>query len=1214
MLGLKNYSIWLFLFILFSPVISMAQDENFKLEEKFENDRISLKKTGRGTCKITHGILLTKKSYSTFGKTYWSNYEIKYSARSPKTAGQVQIWSGFRAYNRNDRYVIGFQGGLQDQLYFSRMGYMGADELLSVVPIDFHPETDTWYDFRIVACGARTQIFLNNEKLPRIDVTDKNSKLATTGEVILGGGWLETEYDNLSIKEIHADYLANIPVLEYKKIITKEAKEAKRQDERAAYKPINISTLKNARTEISLNGNWLFMPTYQMNDQNAAISLTTDDNNWHILSVPNFWNPIRIWLHGETMNNNKFPKGVSDSYYNKETQRCTGYTFDYRQTKAAWYRQWIELPENAKGKQMELVFDAVSKVAEVFINGEKAGANVGMFGEFKVDGTHLFKPGRNLVTVKVTRDFVNNIADADKIVDVAVSVPVTNKMLKDIAHGFYNEDPAGIWQPVKLIIANPVKISDVYIKPTLTGATFEITAKNSSAKSIRFSISSLIADKSNSQTLYAAENLKNVELKAGEEKMFSIIVNGLKPKLWSPQSPNLYDFSFTLLNGKSELDKTTITSGFRTFESKNGLLYLNGNPYWLRGGNHTPFALAPNDEKLANTFYQLMKAGNMDVTRTHTTPYNQLWMDAADKNGVGISFEGTWPWLMINSSMPDQKLIDMWADEFLRLLKKNRNHPSLLFWTVNNEMKFYDNEPNLETAKLKMKIISDVVKRMKQIDTTRPVCFDSNYKRNEKKFGSDFFKTIDDGDIDDIHAYTNWYNHTVFKQFNGEFQRDNRNEGRPLISQEMSTGYPTNETGHATRFYTLVHQNPQVLIGDQAYAYGDPNAFLNVQSFITGELAEALRRSNDKASGILHFALLTWFRNVYDADKIEPYPTYYAMKRAMQPVLVSAELWGRHFYAGTKIPVRVCVINDKEDGSALQPTNLTWKLVDTNGTMLATGNESFPTVANYSRQWISPTITIPEILPTNKTEGKLMLELTENGKVISANEYKLLFAQKSYNQAIASNKKIVLVDFNNIKKAFDYVGINCTVTSNVTDALNTKADLYIFSGINQDRNTSNSEISDIKNRIAKGGKVLILNSENASKAMYPEFITDWIVPTEGDIANMEIPESDIFEGIDELELRYFNNNKREVPTVCTASFKIKRDPKLELLASQTKIHGYINGEMEQRSEYVESIKGFPLLKINDNGTVIISSMTVEKSTTDPIAGKLLSNMINNLLK
>ncbi|KAA6321744.1 hypothetical protein EZS27_028643, partial [termite gut metagenome] len=47
--------------------------------------------------------------------------------------------------------------------------------------------------------------------------------------------------------------------------------------------------------------------------------------------------------------------------------------------------------------------------------------------------------------------------------------------------------------------------------------------------------------------------------------------------------------------------------------------------------------------------------------------------------------------------MPDMRLIEMWADEYLSLLKKYRNHPSILFWTVNNEMKFYDNDPEFRS-------------------------------------------------------------------------------------------------------------------------------------------------------------------------------------------------------------------------------------------------------------------------------------------------------------------------------------------------------------------------------------------------------------------------------------------------------------------------------------------------------------------------------------
>ncbi|MBM3414535.1 MAG: glycoside hydrolase family 2 [Bacteroidetes bacterium] len=1205
-----NVSVGLLFAFFFLQVSVFAQ--SFSLKTDFSDSAANLKKIGRGTCTIADGVFKSKDAYACFGNVEWKNYVLQFKARAPQYADQVQIWAGFRAYNRNDRYIVGLRGGIQNTLYLSRMGYMGTDEFIGIRQLSFDPKPGVWYDVKIEVCGDRIRIFLNNEAIPLMDVEDKNANLAPSGEVTLGGSWIETEFDNLSITALKENHLQGIAKQEIEVKIDPVDKEKKRVVEREAYKPVTIAGLNSGRSEISLDGQWLFMPEHEFNGGKKASDVSVDDKNWHTMSVPNFWNPSRIWLHGESFEGH--PKGVSDNYFQMETDRCTNYTFDYTKTKVAWYRHWIELPVDIKSKQLTLHFDAVSKVAEVYINGQLAGSHIGMFGDFSVDGTSLLKPGKNLVAVRVVRDFIKNIEDGEKIVDVAVTVPVTNNMLKDIAHGFYKDDPAGIWQPVKLVITDKVKIEDVFIKPTLQGASFDVTLKNYSTKPVTYDVSTDILEKATGNQLYAGVSIKQVVLNAGEERKVSFAISNLKPQLWTPNHPNLYDFTFKLLSGNSEVDSKVITSGFRTFEAKNGFFYLNGKQYWLRGANHTPFALAPNDKDLANSFYQIMKAGNIDITRTHTAPYNELWMDAADENGIGVSFEGTWPWLMISSSMPDMSLIDLWADEFIGLLKKYRNHPSLLFWTVNNEMKFYDNEPDFEVAKKKMKIISDVVKRMRAVDSTRPICFDSNYKRNKKKYGEAFFETIDDGDIDDDHKYINWYDYTVFKQFKGEFQKNARNEGRPLISQEMSTGYPNAETGHATRFYNLVHQNPQTLIGYQSYEYANPQAFLDVHSFITGELAEALRRSNDKASGILHFALLTWFRNVYDVKNIEPYPTYFAIKRALQPVLVSAEIWGRNLYAGEKLPAKICVVNDKENGTDLKETKLYWELVTETGERLARGTENVPAVKHSTRQWITPTIQIPEVLPTLKVAAKLKLKLTENGIPVSENEYKINIAQKSWSRSsVDQRKKIAVVDFNETSKALSFLKVNYTSYASIAQGIQSKSDILIVAGLDTAKNCSKQDLMDLRASIDGGAKVLVLNSPAVSMNLYPEYINGWIVPTEGDIVNMEIPESKVFDGIGLFDVRCFNNNKPEIPTVCEVAFKLKRDKNVIEIANQTKIHGYINGAMLARSDYVKTIKGFPIFRINKGGSALISGMRTEKATTDPIAGRLLVNMINELL-
>lgn len=1205
MYKLKLFYITTFCLCLLSG--NLPAQETFK--QDFSDSSIPLKTVGRGENSIRNGVLLSRDAYACFGDTKLTDYSFQFKARTPKHEEQVQIWAGFRHYNRFDHYILGMKGGLSDELYLSRMGYMGQDEFLALRPLDFHPEPGTWYAFKIEVAGNRIRVFLNDESLPRIDVVDKNAHLVPNGEVTLGGSWIPTEFDDLVITPIpfvETPYKASLQ--EYTFGLTVQDKENKRQKERAAYKPIVVNPVAQTRTKISLDGNWLFMPEYQLSDVNKAIAVSTNDADWHVMNVPDFWNPIRIWLHGETFAGHR--KGVSDRYYQKETDRCANYTFDYKKTKSAWYRQWIELPENMDNKHLELTFDAVSKVAEVYINGTLAGSHIGMFGDFKVDGTQLFKPGKNLITIKVTRDFVRNIEDADKVVNVSVTVPVTNKMLKDIAHGFYQEDPAGIWQPVNLVISDLIKIEDVYIKPTLTGADFEVTIKNHSAKKSVFDIFTGIVEDDTKNLFYSETSVRKVNLAAGEEKTVTYSITGLKPRLWTPNHPNLYDFNFTLKTDKQkEIDKVNILSGFRTFTVKNGLFELNGVPYWLRGGNHTPFALAPNDLTLANTFYQLMKAGNIDVTRTHTTPYNELWITAADKNGIGISHEGTWPWLMIHDSMPAEELIQMWADEYLGMLKKYRNHPGILFWTVNNEMKFYDLEPDFETAKKKFRIISEVVKKMREIDPTRPISFDSNYRRNASKFGEEFLTTVDDGDIDDIHGYYNWYDYSLFQFFNGEFQK-HKNPGRPLISQEMSTGYPNNETGHPTRFYNLVHQNPQTLVGYQSYEYANPNSFLKVQSFITGELAEALRRSDEQASGILHFALLTWFRNVYDAQLIDPYPTYYALKRALQPVLVSAELWGRNFYAGETLPTQIFVVNDRENGDDLQPTILHWEINSETGEKLSSGIANIPAVKHYARGISKPDIRIPSNFK-GKTNAQLKLRLLENGVQVSENEYEILLAQKDWVQP-AAKEKVAIIDFDGTKEILDFLKVDYSLSGSGSLKNSGTLKKVILSGL--DGHCTADDIQQIRQFIAKGGKALILNSKETVQKLYPEYITGYITPTEGDIVNMEIPESPVFDDLGLLELRYFNNNKREIPMACYAALKVNRHENVIELANQTKIHAYIEGDMEKRTRYIHNIKGFPIIEIKDKGSVLISTMATDKATTDPVAGKLLINMINYLSK
>src|ERR1700754_3179233 len=202
-----------FIFAMLAMARLTAQD-NISFQCSFAGADTLLVKTGRGLCRPGGGILYTKDASASFGDTAWTDYEVRFSARAPASASQVQIWAGFRAVDRQDYYSLGFRGGEQNTFYLARRGYMGRDEFLALRPLGFHPIPGKWYDFRIAVSGDRIRVFLDKESLPRIDITDKNSRILPSGKVILGGGWIETEYARLSVKGLSRDQWAGKPAEE----------------------------------------------------------------------------------------------------------------------------------------------------------------------------------------------------------------------------------------------------------------------------------------------------------------------------------------------------------------------------------------------------------------------------------------------------------------------------------------------------------------------------------------------------------------------------------------------------------------------------------------------------------------------------------------------------------------------------------------------------------------------------------------------------------------------------------------------------------------------------------------------------------------------------------------------------------------------------------------------------------------------------------------
>jgi len=1145
----------------------------------------------------------------TIEQRQYGDCEFSFDGRAPQGAPEVQIWSGIKCRDRDSRYVFALRGGNNDDLYLARYGADGAAKFLGIAPLEFHPDPGEWYTLRAVTRGNRILIFLNQETTPRINVIDDDAPW-TEGGVSLGGGWLPAEFRNLKINVLSATGSSAIDALgDMVWKVPETDKSQLRAHQRNAYLPAELPSLDQPRVTCSLDGSWLFLPDQELAPSAAPQSEVFDDHQWHVLDVPNFWTPTLSWLHAETgfpkLKGISSSKGICDKFYEAEMNRLDGYTFDWRTTKGGWYRHHLNLPASVSHWRFELCFDAIAKIADVWLNGIQVGSHVGMFGEVRCDISGAVKPGKNLLAVHVV-GHIDGRSTKNEVLGVAVTVEVTSEMLSSLPHGMYPNDASGIWQPVTLLVTNELCVQEVYTKPRLNGLDFDVTVLNATTEKKDFNVSYTITSAADGAELYSAKQAASQTAGSAAE-ILHLTTPDLSPKLWSPHEPHLYVLEVTLTSGNIVLDKHRTTFGFRTFTTDKGRLMLNGRPFWLRGANHFPNTLRPNDRELAKHFMQLAKAGNVVATRSHTVPYTSRWLEAADEAGMAVSYEGTWPWLMLEGDLPSKDLLSVWKKEFLSLVHKHRNHPSLILWTVNNEMKFEVLERKDPTLlREKWEVLSDMVRSIRKTDPTRPVVCDSSYCRQE--IGAEYENLVrpsafDDGDIDDAHRYYGWYEPSFFHFFHGEFGKKAAYPGRPLISQEMSTGYPRNDDGHPTRFYLFQHHTPQSLVGAEAYENRDPSIFLQRQSFMTKELAETIRRTNrGECSGVLHFAYISWFKNVWNTQTIEPLPTYYALRDALQPILVSAELYGRHFYSGSKTPIRICIINDSESGKELPPGKLIWQ-VRSGGNVLATGALVTSAVGYYSNIWSEFVLSLPVELHSSRIKATLTLLLEVNGTVQSKNSYDITIATRSWADEGLKRPIAIFTSKNSVQPAA--LPIAGREITSLQDARS--EEVVIVPNAEVVLGDSKVE-SELRQFVISGGRVLLLHAGARLPSLFPDQVKTFRA-CPGEIVSMHIPESPVFDGLEPLDLAWFELGGGRIPRACRGVYQIEsRRADTNMLAEVVDIHGYLKTPAD-----LVKFSGTPLVQLNDGkGKVIASEMMLFEALQDPIAGRLLTNIIRSL--
>ncbi len=399
------------------------------------------------------------------------------------------------------------------------------------------------------------------------------------------------------------------------------------------------------------------------------------DSDWRLLNLPHDW-VIELPFDEKADGSHGFkPVGPG-----------------FPQNNVGWYRRAFDLPKVDEGNRLWLEFDGAYRDCRVFVNGYSVGHHESGYSSFRYDITDVAKRGgRNVVAVRV---------DASQF------------------EGWFYEG-AGLYRHVWLVKTGPVNIAP---DGTFVFSQFENNLPQGPAEII---IKTRLA---NSQTNAATVRVtcqivapdgtsvgqddEETELEPASEDELVQTVSVDAPILWSPESPRLYTLITTVDSDDKVVDQTRTEFGIRTvaFDAEKGFL-LNGAPYELKGTcnhqDHAGVGAAVPDRVQYFRIARLKEMGDNAYRSSHNPPTPEL-LEACDRLGMLVTDENR----LLGSDTAN-------LDRLAGLVLRDRNHPSVVVWSIANE-------EGVQTSPTGGRIAETMQRLVHQIDPTRSVTMAAN--------------------------------------------------------------------------------------------------------------------------------------------------------------------------------------------------------------------------------------------------------------------------------------------------------------------------------------------------------------------------------------------------------------------------------------------------------------------------------------------------------
>ena len=435
-------------------------------------------------------------------------------------------------------------------------------------------------------------------------------------------------------------------------------------------------------SEVSFDSGWRF----HRGEMAGAERPELNDTAWRTLDVPHDWSIENLPNDAPAVSSGPFSRELSAG--GVDTGWVVGGT--------GWYRKHFKLPRPAAGRRVEIRFDGVYMDVDIWLNGQHLGSHPYGYTAFAFHLTpFLKKNGENVLAVRVRNEGKNSRWYSGSGIFRHVWLTMTGELR------------VPLWG---VFVTTP----EVSEKKATLNVTIEVANGSQVARSAKVRVRLLSPG---NMVVGTAETATTIA--AGDTGTTTTSCHISAPKLWSPFHPALHRAVVEVVSDGIVADRVQSIFGIRKVEvdAVRGLR-INGEPLKLKGGcvhhDNGPLGAVAID-RAEERRVEIMKAAGFNAIRTAHNPPSVAFLDACDRLGILVIDEAFDMWEKPKNPQDYHRFFkDWWERDLGTMVRRDRNHPSVIFWSIGNEVPERADPSGLAIAQ---RLIGTV----KHLDDSRPV-------------------------------------------------------------------------------------------------------------------------------------------------------------------------------------------------------------------------------------------------------------------------------------------------------------------------------------------------------------------------------------------------------------------------------------------------------------------------------------------------------------